>query len=124
MSEAVSRGSRVVSGTHGYVYVFHNPALGWTKIGMTSKPDEQACRGRIIDYVKAHGLSRHGWQFVCFIATYNPAELERRLHKRLRFMQVVQGKATEICSVSIDFLYAAILEQEDLLLDQSAIGDP
>lgn len=109
---------------HGYVYAFHHAGRGWTKIGMTSKADEAACRERMKHYAKAHDLPRDGWTFVCFVATHDPRRLERRLHGKLRFLRIVSGSSREVFSASVDLVYAAILEQERLLLDDSAVQDP
>jgi hypothetical protein len=109
---------------HGYVYAFHHSGRGWTKIGMTGKADEAACRERMKHYAKAHDLPRDGWAFVCFVATHDPRRLERRLHDKLRFLRVVGGSSREVFSASVDLVYAAILKQEQLLLDDSAVQDP
>jgi TPR repeat protein len=110
--------------SHGYVYSFYHETNNWLKVGFTSKPDEQACRARIVDYSKRHRLPVSGWRFIAFIATIKPHEIEQVLHESMRHFQVRHDTATELFSCSPDIFYSILLKHQEMLDQNSVSSDP
>jgi len=101
---------------HGYVYAFAHKHDGWIKIGMTSSEDELRWWGRIRDYIKTLGLPSDGWEFVGFIASHHPMELEAKIHRKLMpFRAVLYGRTTELFRCSIDVYIAALDKLHDFI---------
>src|SRR6478752_656073 len=98
---------------HGYVYAFAHQPKGWIKVGMTEKNDPQRCWDRINHHIKQHRLPEDGRDFVGFIATPKPLELERKVHGHLKkFRVMLEGERTELFSCSVT-VYIATLKGLD-----------
>jgi hypothetical protein len=81
---------------HGFVYAFHyrNKGVQLLKVGMTASND--ACWGRIKDYIREHNLPANNWEFVGFVECREALALEQRLHRRLAPFKATQGSAREL----------------------------